>query len=63
MGGQTNIIVRMIICAFMAVGAWNAGIFLSRTFIQHLPYEFNFILGFVIPALLGCAIGFFWKSK
>ena len=63
MGKQTNIIARMIICAFMAVGAWNAGILISRTFIQHIPFEFDFVLGFVLPAILGAAIGFLWKSK
>ena len=63
MGNQTNIIMRMVICAFMAVGAWNAGIYLTRTFIQHVPYEFSPMLCFVLPMLLGGALGLFWKTK
>ena len=63
MGGQTNLIVRMIICAFLAIVAWNAGIYVSRTFIQHIPYEFSPMLCFLLPMIVGCAVGFFWKSK
>ena len=63
MGNQTNILTRMILCALMAIGAWNVGIFLSRTFIQHIPYVFDIVLCLIFPMIIGAAFGFFWKSK
>lgn len=63
MNSGNALFVRMIICALLAIGAWNLGIIASRTFITNEPYTFDLILNGFIPMVLGCFIGYMWKPK
>lgn len=63
MGNGNGFFVRMVICALLAVGAWNLGIIVSRTFIFDQPYTVDPLINLILPMILGCVLGAAWKPK
>ena len=58
-----NFVVRLIICIVGMVAIWNLVFFLMDTFLWHQTFQFDVVLGLIVPVVVGVIEAYTWKPK